>query len=456
MNQAEFLELESDCTNANTKTVNPFWYFLFNIRKLETNAKKFGGRITTNGSDVSVQLCRIKPNRMMTKADVMEEAKNRKRKINDDSDSESDDSDEDDDGDSGKNQCKPALVNALKQHHDLKHLSVCGVDLGVRNIASTVRRTWDGTVVRESNVLHKSRDYHYNAGFHRRRRKHRQLLGDFDDEYQQDLQCNGDEPSERSGDYMKYLRSRLKWFNKGTARYMQRQVCNIKFDKFRATQQQMTKMAQEIVGVKDVHNTGQQENKCNVVFIGNCSTPSNSAVKGHMRSPGNKPIVRYLKQVPNTFVDPTIDEFRSTKNCHRCYNELHNVESSKQRLKLCHNCKPADDSIVANVVTTYRRKRDIQGRMTITTLEHPKPTQVERAERVKMGRMERWTIHDKIRMETRRNIQSVQYANMSSTTKRNLWLNRDINASRNILYFGMCMYGQSFNMCISKDPAFHR
>lgn len=33
MNQAEFLELESDHTNANTKTVNPFWYFLFNIRK---------------------------------------------------------------------------------------------------------------------------------------------------------------------------------------------------------------------------------------------------------------------------------------------------------------------------------------------------------------------------------------------------------------------------------------
>lgn len=69
----------------------------------------------------------------------------------------------------------------------------------------------------------------------------------------------------------------------------------------------MTKMSQEIVGVKDVHNTGQQlrGKQCNVIFIGNCSTPSNSTVKGHMRSPGNKPLVRYLKQVPNTFVDAT-------------------------------------------------------------------------------------------------------------------------------------------------------
>lgn len=218
-------------------------------------------------------------------------------------------------------------------------------------------------------------------------------------------------------------------------------------------------MAQEIVGVKDVHNTGQQlrkEKKCNVVFIGNCSTPSNSKIKGHLRSPGNKPIVRYIKQIPNTFVDATIDEFRSTKNCCRCYNELHNVESSKQRLKLCHNCKPAGDFIVANVVTTYRRKRDIQAQMTITTLEHPKLTQVERVERVQMGRMERWTIDDRIRMETCRNIQSVQYANMSSKPKPNLWLNRDVNASRNILYFGLCIYGQSLNMDISKDEAFHR
>ncbi|KAJ6635888.1 hypothetical protein Bhyg_14474 [Pseudolycoriella hygida] len=42
--------------------------------------------------------------------------------------------------------------------------------------------------IHESNILHKSKDYHYNAGFHRRRRKHKKILGKFDAEYQEDRQ----------------------------------------------------------------------------------------------------------------------------------------------------------------------------------------------------------------------------------------------------------------------------
>ena len=257
---------------------------------------------------------------------------------------------------------------------------------------------------------------------------------------------------------MKFLESRMKWFKRATSAYMQRPVTNLKFDKFRSTQKQMTQMAHEIVGVKDVHNTGQQlrEKKCHVIFIGNCSTPSNSTVKGHMRSPGNKPLVRYLKQIPNTFVDANIDEYCSTKNCSRCYNELHTVESSKERLKLCNNCKPADDSMLANVVWTYRRKRVIQAQMLQVTKDHPKPTQAQRAERVKMNRIDRWTNDDRIRIQQRKNLQSVAYTQHTNETKGTLWLNRDTNASRNMLYFGLCLYGECVNINISKNAAFDR
>lgn len=101
--QVEFLELIADAESANCKTINPFWKFLFNLTKLETDTKKFGGQIMTNSCDASVQLCKLKPGREMTREQVREITNNRKRKpsnANDsdsDSDSDAEDTDEEDD-----------------------------------------------------------------------------------------------------------------------------------------------------------------------------------------------------------------------------------------------------------------------------------------------------------------------------------------------------------------------
>lgn len=96
--QNEFVELINDSENANVKTMNPFWYYIFNLKKLETVTRKFGGRITTNSSDVSVQLCRIKETKRMSREEVIDLA-SRKRKANDsdpepDVESESEDNNE--------------------------------------------------------------------------------------------------------------------------------------------------------------------------------------------------------------------------------------------------------------------------------------------------------------------------------------------------------------------------
>lgn len=89
--QAEFLELLSD-DNSYRKTTNPFWYFLLKIRKMETATKKFGGRITTNGSDASIQYCKLRKGKELTKAEILEMANNRKRKCEiNNSDSDDDD-----------------------------------------------------------------------------------------------------------------------------------------------------------------------------------------------------------------------------------------------------------------------------------------------------------------------------------------------------------------------------
>ncbi len=96
LNQAEFLELQSD-EDLNRKTTNPFWYFLFKIRKMQTATKKFGGRITTN--DVSIQYCKLRKNKELTKDEILQMETNRKlnREVID-SDSKSESEDDDDDG----------------------------------------------------------------------------------------------------------------------------------------------------------------------------------------------------------------------------------------------------------------------------------------------------------------------------------------------------------------------
>ncbi|KAJ6633782.1 hypothetical protein Bhyg_17869, partial [Pseudolycoriella hygida] len=121
-----------------------------------------------------------------------------------------------------------SLVDDGNENQQQQDLNVCGVDLGMRNIASTVRRTRHQITpetyeMHESNILHKSKDYHYNAGFQRRRRKHKKILGKFDAEYQEDRQQGGgDEPSQKNSDFMKFLESRMKWFGRATNAYMQK------------------------------------------------------------------------------------------------------------------------------------------------------------------------------------------------------------------------------------------
>lgn len=273
-----------------------------------------------------------------------------------------------------------------------------------------------------------------------------------------DRQRDKEEPSQRSPQHMKYLDSKLKWFNEATTAYMQRAMVNLKFAKFQSTQKAMYKIAKEIVGFNDIHHSRQHlpQHKTNVVLIGNCATPSNSCVKGHLRSPGVKPIVRYLKQLPNTFVDPNIDEFRTTKNCSRCYNDLHDVESSRQRLKLCNNCQPADDSVLANEVSTYRKKREIEDLMAPIKQRHPKPKQLQRAKRIYMQREKRWTEDDKLRIAERRKNLSIKYTPTTKATKYKLWWNRDSNAARNIMYLGLCSYNNSLPITFTKHAAFER
>lgn len=59
----------------------------------------------------------------------------------------------------------PAIVVKLqKRQTNLQNVSISSVDLGIRNLAATVIRTWKNSEVHESNVLHKSKDYHYKTG----------------------------------------------------------------------------------------------------------------------------------------------------------------------------------------------------------------------------------------------------------------------------------------------------
>lgn len=177
----------------------------------------------------------------------------------------------------------PAIIDKLTNiATTLDNVSISAVDLGIRNLAATVIRTWKDSKIQESNVLHKSKDYHYKAGFTKRQRIRKKLLGDFDERYRMDRQSGNEEPSSKSPDYRQYLTSRLKWFNEATQAYMHRRVTNLQFAKYRATQTVMTQMAKEIVGEVDVAGHKLEEKSCRIVFMGNCSTPANSTIRGKM------------------------------------------------------------------------------------------------------------------------------------------------------------------------------
>lgn len=53
----------------------------------------------------------------------------------------------------------------------------------------------------------------------------------------------------------------------------------------------MSKLAADIVGDTKCR---QDRKKLNLVFIGSSSTPANSPIKGHMRCPTNKKIIRAI------------------------------------------------------------------------------------------------------------------------------------------------------------------
>ena len=218
----------------------------------------------------------------------------------------------------------------------------------------------------------------------------------------------------------------------------------------------MTKMARQIAGSDDIHGKPtKQTKKLRIVFVGDCSTPANSTIKGHRRSPGNAPIVRFLKQIPNTLVDPTIDEYHTTKKCSRCYQTVESVEHTKERLKFCKNCKPSVNSMETNTVWTYRCKREIATKMRPIILAHPKPTQAERAQRVTTQRTERWTPSDVFRIREREQLRSRHY-NLHPTATKNVYWNRDSNAARNIAHLGLCQYSNSSILHVTKDHAMQR
>lgn len=127
------------------------------------------------------------------------------------------------------------------------------------------------------------------------------------------------------------------------------------------------------------------------------------------------------------------------------------------RLKFCKNCNPSEASIPANLITTATNKRYLATLMDPTNMSYPKPTQSQRSTRVQIARNDRCSEYDKIRVAKR---QSLEYRIFTGTTSwRNYRLfNRDINAARNILYLGLCLYGKYVHITLEtcKNIAFFK
>jgi hypothetical protein len=117
--------------------------------------------------------------------------------------------------------------------------------------------------------------------------------------------------------------------------YNQKKIARLKFDEYVRKHKTVSRYVNQLVGTaKRVGPSGPARRVG--VYFGNSSIAANSPIKGYVRIPG-KLLKEKLKLHPRIRVI-MVDEFRSSKLCSLCYQELQ-IPKSPHRFVSCQSCK---------------------------------------------------------------------------------------------------------------------
>lgn len=173
------------------------------------------------------------------------------------------------------------------------------------------------------------------------RRKHfKRLAANFEDRAAAHRESYPIPPSPCGLQYWNYIRNALRFWTEGINVYTQSTYSKMAFDKYVHTQRVNDKILKKLTNKES-----------SILFIGGAEFSPNSPIKGHVRCPGVRKIIKNARKFPN--VDYVfVDEYMTSQHCGKC-NYRFDQDTRKDRFKQCPSCIPVPQlSPVPDLITT--------------------------------------------------------------------------------------------------------
>ncbi|MGL5961115.1 MAG: zinc ribbon domain-containing protein [Cetobacterium sp.] len=220
-----------------------------------------------------------------------------------------------------------------------------GMDPGLKLFITAVKKYPQSGY--HENVKISNATYQYENGSHSRKNKRLKWTKKQDELIEKDR--NGVVSSMSPTKYKEFVRFELKWMKKKQLMYNQKKIARLKFDEYVRKHKTVSNYVNLLVG--KAKKVG--------VYYGDASIAANSPIKGYVRIPG-KLLKEKLKLHPRITVI-MVDEFRSSKLCSLCYQEVQ-IPKSPHRFVSCQSCKKVfnRDINAANNMLTLGRLEELK------------------------------------------------------------------------------------------------
>ncbi|XP_031624383.1 uncharacterized protein LOC116341430 isoform X3 [Contarinia nasturtii] len=387
----------SDKPNWDNNDYDTFWNRYVNLRKINRNGQIFGNYFTTDGVTACLRMIRRK--RDATSAPTKTSKKNNKKK-------------------KGKKQyekkeppkCPEDIKAAFRAGQITK---IIGDDPGAKVSRSTTSRDLKSTL--EWSYKLTAKQWYAKSGARNRKHRLRRYTGVLEDELQQkrnDLHAlYGEQPSSKSANHQLYLEYNLDSFMASRQVHYQRRVARLELDKHIRRQVAAHQVARDMTLLEKEIPKAQQT----IVYaLGDAKIGANSPIKGHCRTPQafiTHTIDRYCRIMavhePGTSMLCSRDHDILDQPLHR---ERPENMNPKDRFLVCNNCEPALNHVL------------------------PPPNEW-------IGKIHH-TFRSKHRLELEPNLKHYGHsiANQQyNGRKQTIVFDRDLNASRNMIYKSLCM-----------------
>ncbi|XP_031638848.1 uncharacterized protein LOC116350970 [Contarinia nasturtii] len=225
-----------------------------------------------------------------------------------------------------------------KRYLDGTFVYELGIDPGMKTWNATVRRTI--STRKEVNLKTSSKKYHWLTKYKMRDKKAKRWTKQFTLDEQNDRnnrQLYQRMPSPLGTLWTDYICHRIKMLKKGMDVYTTPKYARLKFDKYVESNSTIDKLCGTLVN-----------HQAALIHLGNADMSPNSPIriKKHVRCPGTRKLLKGFRKRGNCVVRK-VDEYFTSQTCAKCGGRF-DPNTKSNRFKVCENCAPVPNSIMAN------------------------------------------------------------------------------------------------------------